>query len=56
MSRTIYARVFAPDPQHEVEGKYVRLMIYEGEGYGHLIPSSSRGAVNCLDTPQPAAT
>jgi hypothetical protein len=21
--------------------------------YGHLIPSSNRGAVNCLDTPQP---
>ena len=30
-SRTIYARVFAPDPQHEAEGKYVRVMIYEGE-------------------------
>jgi hypothetical protein len=24
--------------------------------YGHLIPSSSRGAVNRLDTPQPSAT
>jgi integrase len=24
--------------------------------YGHLIPSSNRGAVNRLDTPQPAAT
>ena len=31
-TRTIYARVFAPDPQHEAEGKYVRVMIYEGEG------------------------
>jgi hypothetical protein len=30
-TRTIYARVFAPDPQHEAEGKYVRVMIYEGE-------------------------
>jgi integrase len=24
--------------------------------YGHLIPSSNRGAVNRLDSPQPAAT
>ena len=24
--------------------------------YGHLIPGSNRGAVNCLDTPQPALT
>jgi hypothetical protein len=31
-TRTIYARVFAPDPQHEAEGKYVRVIIYEGEG------------------------
>jgi hypothetical protein len=33
-TRTIYARVFAPDPQHEAEGKYVRVMINEGEGQG----------------------
>ena len=32
MTRTIYARVFAPDPQHEAEGKRVRVMIYEGDG------------------------
>jgi hypothetical protein len=29
-TKTIYARVFAPDPQHEAAGKYVRGMIYEG--------------------------
>jgi hypothetical protein len=31
-TRTIYARLFAPDPQHEAEGKYVRVMIYQREG------------------------
>ena len=30
-TRTIYARVYAPDPQHEAHGKRVRVMIYEGE-------------------------
>jgi hypothetical protein len=33
-TRTSYACVFAPDPQHEAEGKYVRVMIYEGDGQG----------------------